>query len=194
MEPTRIQHFKAGEAPELMAQAWRLRYRVFCQRLGWEVPAIDLLEIDPLDRLAVHLAAVQGTRLVAYLRMLRTDGPTLLSQHFADLVEGGPPRSPRIWEVSRFASDPDHPDHLRIARRLVHAGMSLGHTLGARQLLAVTEEGFERFLRRCGVPVQRIAGPTTVGRSAQGEFRAVVIATDIAANAFPEPGLAAHAA
>lgn len=175
----KIECYRAGDAPELMAQAWRLRHRVFRERLGWEVPCVDLLEIDPLDRLAVHLAATDRGRVVAYLRMLPTTGPYLLERSFAHLMPDGVPRSTEVWEVSRFAADPEHPDHLVMARALVRAGMTQGALLGASRLIALTEPPFERFLRQCGVPVRRDLGPVIVGQSAHGDVSAVLISTPI---------------
>lgn len=175
----KIECYRAGEAPELMAQAWRLRHRVFRERLGWEVASVDLLEIDPLDRLAVHLAATDRGRVVAYLRMLPTTGPYLLERSFAHLVPGGAPRALDVWEVSRFAADPDHPDHLVMARALVRAGMTQGALLGASRLIALTEPPFERFLRQCGVNVTRDLGPVIVGQSHHGDVQAVLISAAI---------------
>jgi acyl homoserine lactone synthase len=173
-----------------MAQAWRLRHRVFKEQLGWNVPSIDLLEIDPLDKHAVHLCALEGEKVVAYLRALCTTGPYLLERYFPDLIgAGGPPRAPDVWEISRFVADPDHPDRHPIARRLVQAGMAFGHEVGASRLLAVTEPPFERFLRQCGVPIARIAGPRVVGTSTAGDVRAVVVSTDIDQRALASVGL-----
>jgi len=189
MGTLRIQRFKATDAPELMAQAWRLRHRVFLERLGWAVQSVDLLEIDPLDRLAVHLAVLVDERVTAYLRMLQASGPTLLHQHFAGLVPESIPRSPRVWEASRFVVEPNHPKRAAAARRLVQEGMRLGHDLGASQLVAVTEPHFETFLKRCGVPIARVADPMRVGHSTAGPVYALVVATDINAASLASAGV-----
>lgn len=86
----------------------RLRYRVFKERLGWDVPADDGLERDEFDELdpVYFLAFDRANRLVGTWRMLPTTGPYMLQKIFPMLLGSEPaPSQPNIWEGSRFAVD-----------------------------------------------------------------------------------------
>ena len=176
----RTVRFRSTDAPELMAQAWRLRHRVFRENLGWDVPSIDLLEFDRFDRDAWHCAVVSGDRLLGYLRALCTVDPYLLELSFPALLAGNPaPKSMKIWEISRFAVAPNEPRRRMIGRMLIQEGIAFGRDMGASQLVAVTDTAFERFMLGAGVPVHRIAGPQRVGRSHDGDVEAVLITLDL---------------
>lgn len=95
---------------DLMDQMLRLRYRVFYERLGWDVTVQDGREIDRYDELSPYyfMALDDRERLVGTWRLLPTTGPYMLPDIFSTLMDGEPvPRSARIWECSRFAVD-DH--------------------------------------------------------------------------------------
>jgi len=180
MTRLRIVRFRASESPELLAQAWRLRHRVFRENLGWEVPSIDLLEFDHFDRSAVHVGVLERDRLVGYWRSLCTVEPYLLELHFPMLLGGRAPKSSSVWEISRFAVQPKHPDSREIGKLLVREIAAFGRDVDAERLIAVTEPTFERFVKQCGLAIDRAAGPVVVGRGAgDREVHAVVISCDI---------------
>ena len=99
----------------LMDQMFRLRYRVFYERLGWDVAVEDGREIDNYDALSPyyfvalddeHHARTGEERVVGTWRILPTTGPYMLPDVFSVLMDGDPvPRSARVWECSRFAVD-----------------------------------------------------------------------------------------
>lgn len=97
-----------GEFVHDLAEMHRLRYRVFKQRLDWNVAVSGDMEVDEFDVLRpVHLlnrsnaGSIQGC-----VRLLPSSGPTMLRDTFPILLDGQPaPRSDRIWESSRFALD-----------------------------------------------------------------------------------------
>ena len=172
--------FGAGDQPILMAQAWRLRHRVFCDCMGWEIPATDLLEYDDLDDRAVHGAALENGRVVGYWRALRTDGPYLLEQHFARLFQNGDlPKSERIWEISRFAIAPGHLEKRHIGTALCYSIIAHAHRTDAEAVIAVTEPYLERFIRSCGIDLTRTTGPTVVGRARKRVVKAITIRVPI---------------
>ena len=192
--PTIIR-FRAADAPELMAQAWRLRYRVFRENLGWEISSVDLLEFDGFDRNAWHCGAVLNGQLQGYWRALSTVDPYLLEHNFESLLGGKPPpKSPKIWEMSRFAMAPNVVNPREVARLLVRETVAFGRDMGADQLLAVSEPSFERFVTRCGLPVERIAGPMHVGQGRHGDVHAVLMAFNINAHTLSSMGITAEAA
>lgn len=92
----------------LLDEMFGLRARVFRDRLGWDVEVRDEKEIDSFD--ALDPAYVVGLddegRVVACVRALQTTGPHMLSDVFADILDGEPPlRSPTLWESTRFCVD-----------------------------------------------------------------------------------------
>jgi acyl homoserine lactone synthase len=92
-------------------EMFRLRHRVFKERLDWQVKTRNGLEVDPFDELdPAYLMAFDGSsRLVGTWRMLPTTGPYMLRDVFPFLLEGmEAPHHPKIWEGSRFAVDCDY--------------------------------------------------------------------------------------
>jgi acyl homoserine lactone synthase len=84
----------------------RLRHEVFVERLGWDVKSEHGLERDAFDDLdpVYVLALTDDGRVDGTWRLLPTTGPTMLADCFPGLLDGAPaPRSPAIWETSRFA-------------------------------------------------------------------------------------------
>lgn len=97
-----------GEFINYLAEMHRLRYRVFKQRLGWNVEVSGEMEVDEFDVLRpVHLLNRSNAgRIQGCVRLLPSTGPTMLRDTFPILLDGQPaPRSDRIWESSRFALD-----------------------------------------------------------------------------------------
>lgn len=98
---------RAGDFREM----FRLRHRVFKERLGWDVQSRNGLERDRFDDLdPTYLLAFDGeNRLVGTWRMLPTTGPYMLRDVFPALLGGmKAPRHPNICEGSRFAVDCDY--------------------------------------------------------------------------------------
>src|SRR6202035_3135059 len=97
-----------GDFAGTLVAMHQLRYRVFKERLGWDVQASGDLEVDEFDSLSpaylvqiTENGGVQGT-----VRLLPSLGPTMLRKTFSALLAGQPePRSPFVWESSRFAID-----------------------------------------------------------------------------------------
>lgn len=95
---------------ELLDEMFKLRKRVFHDRLGWEVDITDGKEIDMFDNLhpAYLIALDDEGDLVGCMRILQTTGPHMLADVFIDIMDGEPPvRSAQLWEVTRFCVDTD---------------------------------------------------------------------------------------
>jgi acyl homoserine lactone synthase len=91
-----------------LAGMHRLRYRVFKERLGWDVEVSGDMEIDEFDacRPAYLLQTDDEDRIQGCVRLLPTTGPTMLRDTFPLLLDGQPaPASNTIWEGSRFGVD-----------------------------------------------------------------------------------------
>lgn len=124
-------------------QMHQTRREVFVERLGWALEVDEVgREIDAFDTSdAEYLLDIDDTgRVLGSARLLRTDRPHLLSEHFADLVEGPPPRGVLIREISRLVTAPGLPRErcMRVRHRLASALMEYGLYLGLESYTLVT--------------------------------------------------------
>ena len=159
---------------DLLAAMFRLRRRVFKERLDWTVSVSGDLELDIYDALnPTYLVMVSGDReVVGCVRLLPTTGPTMLADTFPQLLTGErPPRSNRIFESSRFCVDTTlaaeaSGSGLSRATFILFAAMieSLA-MLNADSIVTVTDTRMERILRRAGWPLERLAPPQRVGET-----------------------------
>lgn len=88
----------------------RLRYRVAVEQWGWKIPGLtDEMDIDQFDTPnTIYFLAFSngGDRLVGCGRLNPTDEPHMLTEIFSDLCDlQPPPRSPRVYEFSRYIID-----------------------------------------------------------------------------------------
>ncbi|MEZ5647396.1 MAG: acyl-homoserine-lactone synthase [Alphaproteobacteria bacterium] len=87
---------------------FRLRHRVFKERLGWDVTSVDGEERDQFDDLnPVYIVVLDDQRdVIGCWRLLPTMGPYMLADVFPALMDGRMAiHDPMIWECSRFAVD-----------------------------------------------------------------------------------------
>lgn len=144
-----------------LAAMHRLRYRVFKERMNWDVQIVDGLERDRFDdcRPTYVLAYDGAGGLAGAWRLLPTTGPYMLRDVFSDLLEGTPaPCHQSIWETSRFAvdCDLDAADSLTAINR-VTAEMFCGlleHCLANQigEMITVYDARIARLLGRLGGP------------------------------------------
>lgn len=163
-----------GEFAEDLAEMYRLRYRVFKQRLDWDVEVSGDMEIDAFDALhPVYLLQRAGDgRVQGCVRLLPTTGPTMLREAFAPLLAGQPaPSDLAVWESSRFALDVgrEAPGAARGIARATYelfAGMiEFGLFHGLTEIVTVTDLRMERILRRAAWPLRRLGEPRALGDS-----------------------------
>ncbi len=157
-----------------LADMHRLRYRIFKQRLDWEVQVAGEMEVDEFDTLGpcyLLQRSAEGAVMVC-VRLLPTTGPTMLRETFSTLLDGSAaPASPLIWESSRFGLDPDHAGPLAsqgIAKATyeLFAGMiEFGLSRGLNDIVTVTDVLMERILRRASWPLRRLGQPEPFGCS-----------------------------
>jgi len=104
-----IEPHNAAAYPKLMEQMFRLRARVFHDRLGLDIQVADGKERDKYDDEApVYLiyADDEAREVKGSLRLLPTSGPTVLADFFSDtLPDAVYLSSPSIWECTRFCLD-----------------------------------------------------------------------------------------
>ena len=97
-----------GEFIDDLAEMHRLRYRIFKERLGWDVQVSGDMEVDEFDacRPAYLLQRNADGRVQGCVRLLPTTGPNMLRDTFPALLDGqAAPTSDTIWESSRFGVD-----------------------------------------------------------------------------------------
>ena len=174
MHAIALNHHQFGQHLDLLAAMYRLRRRIFKDRLDWSVSVSGDLELDVYDALnPTYLLVMSGAReVVGCVRLLPTTGPTMLAETFPSLLGGHTaPRSERILESSRFCVD------TKLAAELVENGLNRGtfilfaamieslHAANANSIVTVTDTRMERILRRAGWPLERIAPPQRIGQT-----------------------------
>jgi acyl homoserine lactone synthase len=163
-----------GEFGDDLAEMHRLRYRVFKERLDWEVETAGDLEVDSFDALQPSYLLLKGASgaVTGCVRLLPCTGPTMLRDTFPILLDGkNAPSASDVWESSRFALD-DHKGALAGENAVasptyaLFAGMvefGLAHSL--KKIVTVTDARMERILRRAGWPLERIGAPRELGNT-----------------------------
>jgi N-acyl-L-homoserine lactone synthetase len=159
---------------DAVTEMHRLRYRVFKERLDWDVQFSGDMEIDAFDALrpAYLIQRARDHRVQGCVRLLPSTGPTMLRDTFPVLLDGAPaPTSPTIWESSRFALDLA-PETQQATRGLatatyeLFAGMiEFGLSRQLTEIVTVTDVRVERILRRAGWTLRRIAEPRGLGNT-----------------------------
>lgn len=163
-----------GQHLNLLTEMYRLRRRVFKDRLDWAVSVSGDLELDVYDALnPTYLLVMSGEgNLVGGVRLLPTTGPTMLADTFPALLGGqAAPHSEKILESSRFCVD------TRLASELAENGLNRAtfvlfaamiegaRAVNAESIVTVTDMRMERILRRAGWPLERIAPPQRLGQT-----------------------------
>jgi acyl homoserine lactone synthase len=151
---------------------FRLRYRVFQERMQWDLECRDGQEIDQFDdqHNLYLLATDDDSKPCGGWRLRPTTLPYMMGdlEVFTALLHGAKaPRSPRVWEISRFAVDADA---IRstfgfndVARSMVHATIQLAVDNGIDQYVMVVSTAIERLLKNMGLALHRYGPPVRVG-------------------------------
>jgi acyl homoserine lactone synthase len=152
---------------------FRLRAKVFSERLEWDVRVENGHERDKYDDLEplYALAVTDDGRVIGTFRLLQTTGPHMLAEVFKELMpEGIPVRSPIIWESTRFCVDTELAQARgdkglsHITAILLSSLLEVGLQAGLSHILTVIDVRMERILRRAGCPIDRLAPPKLVGK------------------------------
>ena len=163
-----------GAFVEALSSMHRLRYRVFKERLEWEVHTTGDMEIDSFDALHPSYLLQRGSdgEVRGCVRLLPSVGPTMLRDTFPMLLAGrSAPSSRAIWESSRFALE--IPGEVPTGRHgisratyeLFAAMIEFGLSRQLSDIVTVTDARMERILRRAGWPLRRIGDPRTLGKT-----------------------------
>ena len=156
----------------LLDEMFRLRKRVFADRLGWDVDCTaDGREIDHFDALdpGYVLGLDDAGHVVACVRALQTTGPHMLSEVFSDILDGEPPlRSPAIWESTRFCVDTERLGRGKARNSVSYATCELmigaleyAMRSGISDIVTVIDPVMDRVLKRSDCAPYDYVGKTT---------------------------------
>lgn len=163
-----------GEFIDDLAEMHRLRYRIFKERLGWDVQVSGGIEVDEFDacRPVYLLQRSEDGRVQGCVRLLPTTGPNMLRDTFPALLDGQvAPASGAIWESSRFGVDLCSREAKTagcIARATyeLFAGMiEFGLMRKLTDIVTVTDGRMERILCRARWPLRRLGSPRPIGKT-----------------------------
>lgn len=157
-------------SPAIFHRLTEYRYRVFVERLGWPLKNSNRQELDQFDRDdTIYVVFFNSDHdIIATSRLLPTTKPYLLSEVFPDLMGGASaPRSPRVWELSRFAtvdfscknSYSEGQFSADLTLSLLEASATVASIQGATRLITVSPLAVERLLRKTKFRSKR-AGPS----------------------------------
>lgn len=148
---------------------YRLRARVFRDRMGWDIPTIAGMEVDGYDALGPHYMVIKDSsgRVCGCWRMMPTEGPNMLRDTFSQLLEDkSAPAGRHIWELSRFAIESSNERAFGFAdltTQAIRSAISFADRMGISQYVTVTTTAIERMLRRTGMELSRIGQPQRIG-------------------------------
>lgn len=163
-----------GEFAEALIAMHQLRYRVFKERLDWDVHTSGGMEVDSFDALhpAYLVQLATDGRVQGCVRLVPSAGPTMLRDTFPALLAGQTaPASSTVWESSRFALDvatdaPKGEHAIACATYELFAGMiEFGLSRRLTDIVTVTDARMERILRRAGWPLRRLGKPCNLGNT-----------------------------
>ncbi|MGY8681550.1 acyl-homoserine-lactone synthase [Bradyrhizobium sp. UFLA05-153] len=154
-----------------LASMYKLRYRVFKQRLEWSVQSCGDMEIDDFD--ALHPASLIQTSLEGHVegsvRLLPIIGPTMVRDTFPMVLGGLSAKAdPSLWESSRSASDasPHAPKGkhglAKSTYDLFASTIEFGLSRRLNNIVAATAVRMERMLKCAGWTRRHIAAPCSI--------------------------------
>jgi acyl homoserine lactone synthase len=159
-----VQQNNSHEHSHLLEQMFRLRARIFSDRLNWDVQVIDGKERDKYDEegpVYIIYADDRTLEVRGSLRLLPTTGPTLLAEFFSDtLPDGAQLTAPTIWECTRFCLDEKILDggsgeNLQLASAILIAALGeLAIDAGIESILGNFDPKMIRLYRRIGCEVE----------------------------------------
>ncbi|MDE1326106.1 GNAT family N-acetyltransferase [Vibrio aestuarianus] len=141
----------------------KLRYKVFSQRLQWELKTNRGLESDEYDIPDAHYlyAKEDNGHLVGCWRILPTTTNYMLKNTFPELMGSQvAPVDRSIYELSRFAVDKDYSAQLGgVSNVTLQMFQSLYHHAQKHHIesyVTVTSASVEKLIKRMGIPCERL--------------------------------------
>ncbi|MEH6631027.1 MAG: acyl-homoserine-lactone synthase [Halopseudomonas aestusnigri] len=185
IDPSQHENFQ----PQIKSM-FELRYRVFCERLGW-VPGENQMERDDFDdQKPSYLIKQEADGAVsACVRLLPSTGANMLRDTFANLLEGREcPAEESIMESSRFSVDTSllrsrgETELSKTTYELFISMIEFGLSKGLSKIITVTDLRMERLVKRASWPYERLGKPQRQ-MDGQKEIKAVAIAGEVSEEA-----------
>ncbi len=158
----------------------RQRKEVFIDQMKWRLDESAGIEIDAYDsRDAIYLieAAAPRAPVTGSARLLPTDRPHLLTDHFSFLCECAPPTGPDVWEATRFCPAPDTapgaPRHELLAR-IIAGIMETALIFGVERITFVANGALTPLAAKAGWDAEPLGRSRRVGRDRLTAFVATV--------------------
>ncbi|MCZ7934759.1 GNAT family N-acetyltransferase [Agrobacterium leguminum] len=170
-----VQAHEYHKHAELLDQSFRLRKRVFVDRLGWDVSVSDHRERDRYDELhPAYLLWCDEDRQQLYgsVRLMPTTGPTLLYDVFrATFPDACDLMAPGIWEGTRMCIDEDaiyrNMPELRLDRAFCLLLLALCETAlahGIHTMVSNYEPHMRRVYQKAGAELDELGRSSGYGR------------------------------
>jgi acyl homoserine lactone synthase len=156
---------------ERSTQLFKLRHRVFRERLSWNVPSVQGEERDQFDDAeAIYLLSLARSGSVAgCMRLIPTQHRYMIEEVFPELLDGMPvPHADDVWELSRFAFESDasaengwgFSGHVL---ELIRGATEFARQRGIKRYLLVTTISVERLMLHQGLHCYRLGTPKRIG-------------------------------
>jgi N-acyl-L-homoserine lactone synthetase len=169
-----LEQHNAHQHRHLLDEMFRLRARIFRDRLHWDVEVTDGKERDRYDdeQPVYIIHSDDGARQVkGSLRLLPTTGATLLADIFSDTLPDAVNLSaPSIWECTRFCLDDGLFDRGRedemlfASAALIEAVGDVALRAGVEAIVGNFDEPMLRLYRRVGCEVEVLGSTYRYGR------------------------------
>lgn len=159
---------KTLETKEEMTQVYRLRHRVFAERLKWVPEQVDKLEADVYDAWSTSIGVfADETNLLGLVRMTHRPFPFMLESEFSACLVGNHHvrKETDTAEITRLAVDPEIADRGLSARlmKVIFKGMYQWCLLhDVRYTYMVVEHRLLRVVQRMGWPCHAIGEPVAL--------------------------------
>jgi N-acyl-L-homoserine lactone synthetase len=168
-----VERHNADRHSDLLDQMFRLRARIFGDRLKWNVRVVDGKECDRYDdESPVYIIYTDktGQKVKGSLRLLPTTGPTVLADCFSDTLPDAVHLSaPTIWECTRFCLHESILDGGRDAMLFAFAVLlvALGEVAiraGVESIVGNFDAATFRLFQRLGCEVEVIGSTSRFGQ------------------------------
>ncbi|HEX2580388.1 MAG TPA: acyl-homoserine-lactone synthase [Dongiaceae bacterium] len=136
----------------LWADHHRLRYKLFIERLRWQVNSEEGMEYDEFDTpAATYLFVIHKSRLASVARFIPTTKPYMIEKLWPFFMESLP-RDNTVWELSRFGVDPDlsTEERTHVSLEAILGFHEFGLRKGIERVLVVMPTQLIRHLTRMG--------------------------------------------
>jgi len=156
---------------DALAQMYRLRAKIFGERMGWEVAVLSGMEIDEYDAQSPYYMLMRDNYddVCGCWRLLPTEGPYMLRNTFPELLyKHDAPASAQIWELSRFAIVSREQTRFgfgELALDAMRAVVAFADRHRITHYVTVTTTAVERLLVRARIATRRYGPPIRIGNA-----------------------------